>query len=328
MSEPSARGPQQQGLWGAIEPQPNEQAPVAPHLFDEELSELATKLPEDLRMGTSSWMFPGWRGLVYAKKAAQKHLSRHGLAAYSQHPLLRAAGVDRTFYAPIDQQDFEHNARQVPESFRFLVKVWAEITSPVLRGQTGTNERYLDPDSAIDLCLAPAFEGLGDKLGPLVFQFPPQGAAITKKPEAFADRLHAFFAKMPKSAQYRVELRDAALLSKRYVEALADSCAQHCFCVHARMPSIQKQRELVPIDGPVAVRWMLQQGFGYDEAKERYQPFDRLVDPDPESRAEIAELARDAIAAHVPMTVVVNNKAEGSAPLSIVELARMILAAQ
>ena len=44
---------------------------------------LAAAMPPLLRFGTSSWNFPGWRGLVYAADAPAKHLSRHGLGAYA-----------------------------------------------------------------------------------------------------------------------------------------------------------------------------------------------------------------------------------------------------
>lgn len=328
---PQQGGPQQGGLFGPLEEEEKDKLRVDPCAPPEGAAELAAGLPPKLRMGTSSWMFPGWRGLVYAKNAPQKSLSRLGLGAYSQHPLLGSVGVDRTFYGPIDKQDFADYAALVPDTFRFLVKAWGELTSPTVRGKTGLNPRYLDVDSAIDDVLTPAFEGLGDKLGPLVFQFPPQGPRITKKPEAFADRLHDFFKELPKGVHYAVELRDEALLTERYVAAITDSGARHCYCVHPRMPSIARQLELAPVNeqtkGPIALRWMLHSGLSYEEAKEHYQPFDKIVDGDPDSRRAIAALSKQALDLDVEMTVVVNNKAEGSAPFSVLELAKEIVAA-
>ena len=61
----------------------------------------APVLPTDIRLGTSSWFFPGWRGLVYDGVHPQVALSKQGLAAYAQIPLLRTVSLDRTFYAPI-----------------------------------------------------------------------------------------------------------------------------------------------------------------------------------------------------------------------------------
>jgi len=319
--------PNQLGLFGPIEPEPPSRPKVDAAPFSDELRALAHQLSRKVLLGTSSWAFPGWRGVVYADGAAQRHLSRHGLAAYSQHPLLRSVGVDRTFYAPIPAEEFAGYAEQVPDDFRFLVKAWGEVTSPTLPGRTGLNPNHLDADCALDHCVGPARDGLGDKLGPLLFQFPPQGAPIARQPDAFADRLHAFLDALPKGPRYVVELRDDRLFTERYAEALRAAGAQHGYVAHPRMPSLQRQRQLVPIAGPSTVRWMLHQGFGYQQAKERYEPFDALRDQDPGTRGEIVAMAREAIQLDVEMVVVVNNKAEGSSPLSVLELARAIVQA-
>ncbi|MBW8836696.1 MAG: DUF72 domain-containing protein, partial [Burkholderia sp.] len=62
-------------------------------------------------------------------------------------------------------------------------------------------------------------------------------------------------------------------------------------------------------------------------AKAKYEPFDKLVDHDPATRASLAELAARYALAGQPVVIAVNNKAEGSAPLSCVELAREIIEA-
>ena len=325
MSAPEDRAPPRQGgLFGPPE-DPRTSAPkVAPAPVEEAAEQVAAKLHPKLRLGTSSWAFEGWRGLVYAAGAAKRHLSKHGLPAYSQHPLLRTVGVDRTFYAPIPKSAFFDYAEQVPDSFRFLVKAWEEITTPQLRGRAGLNPNYLDANCAADRCVAPATDGLGAKLGPLLLQFPPQGEDTTARPEAFADRLHGFLTCLPRGLRYVVEVRDAALFTPRYVAALRDAGAHHGYVVHPRMPSLAKQRALAPLDGPVTVRWMLRRGLSYQQAKDRYEPFGALVDRDAEARGDIAAMAYDAAGRDEEMTVVVNNKAEGSSPLSVMELARQI----
>ncbi|MFO1077158.1 MAG: DUF72 domain-containing protein [Planctomycetota bacterium] len=322
--------PTQLGLFGALGPDDEPMPDVAPAVHGDGVGALAARLPAGLRLGTSSWNFPGWRGLVYAPGAAKKHLSRFGLAAYARHPLFRTVGLDRAFYAPLTATEYAEHAAMVPPSFRFLVKAWEELTSPTVRGKDGPNRRYLDADQAIDLVLAPAVEGLGDRRGPLVFQFPPQGAAVTKEPQRFADRLHGFLAALPPGTDAFVELRDAALLTGHYGEALAATATGHCFCVHPRLPPLARQLEvagLPPAGRGVAVRWMLHAGLAYEAAKARYEPFDRLVDPDPGSRGAVAALIRRALADLDEVTVVVNNKAEGSAPLSVIALAQDLAAA-
>jgi hypothetical protein len=79
--------------------------------------------------------------------------------------------------------------------------------------------------------------------------------------------------------------------------------------------------------GPLIVRWSLHGGFKYEQAKAKYEPFNRLVDEDPATRSALAELAARYAIAGQPVLIVTNNKAEGSAPLTCAALAREIAAA-
>jgi uncharacterized protein YecE (DUF72 family) len=326
-------GPVQLGLFGPLTPPaPTETTKVLPAPIDAALRALGKQLPAALHLGTSSWNFPGWRGLVYAPDAPKAHLSRHGLSAYAQHPLLRTVGIDRTYYAPIAAAEFAGYAAQVPTSFRFLVKGLGELLNPVREGRQGHNPRYLDADAFTRECVEPACAGLGDRLGTLLLQFPPQTKELVQDPAGFAELLDTFLAALPPDVPYAVELRDAALLTSHYRQVLRDRGVQHGFVVHPRMPPLRQQLELIPLDllppeRPLVVRWMLHQGLVYEAAVERYEPFDRLVDADPGSRSEIAALAQRALQLGRGMIVVVNNKAEGCSPGSVLELARAIVMA-
>jgi uncharacterized protein YecE (DUF72 family) len=296
-----------------------------------EVMELAGRLPGLVRMGTSSWSFPGWSGLVWAGRPGADVLSREGLPAYARHPLLRAAGIDRTFYAPLAAGDLALHADQVPDDFRFLVKASQLCTFPALRGGPGRaasaeNPRFLDAAFARDAVVGPAVEGLGRRLGVLLFQFPPLPRSLTRDPPRFAARLSSFLLALPGGVPFAVEIRDGELLHPDYAAALAGAGAAHGFTVHPSMPGLEVQAATAPVERQpsLVVRWMLGHGRGYEEARELYAPFDRLAAPDPESRASIAELVRRAVRAGKEGLVIVNNKAEGSSPLSIVELARSI----
>ncbi len=75
------------------------------------------------------------------------------------------------------------------------------------------------------------------------------------------------------------------------------------------------------------MRWNLKPGLQYDDAKERYFPFNRLIDEDPDTRRLLAALVRASIRDGRPAFIIANNKAEGSAPLSMLKLAEAIEAA-
>jgi uncharacterized protein YecE (DUF72 family) len=295
------------------------------------VTESAGRLPAGLRLGTSSWSFPGWAGLVWADRHPADVLSRDGLPAYARHPLLRAVGLDRTYYAPLPVGELARHAAQVPGGFRFLVKASRLCTSPWLpdgpgRGAAGENPRYLDPSWARDAVIGPAVEGLGDRLGTVLFQFPPLPRRETRDPQRFAARLSSFLAALPRGAPCAVEIRNAELLVPAYAAALAAAGASHGFTVHPTMPPLAAQADVVaPETQPaLVVRWMLGHGRSYEEAREIYAPFDRLAAPDPDARASVAELVRRAVRAGREGMAIVNNKAEGSSPLSVIELARAI----
>jgi len=291
--------------------------------------ELASRVPSGVRLGTSSWSFPGWKGLVYRNAAPRAALAREGLGAYARHPLLRTVGLDRTFYAPIPAEEYARYAAAVPERFRFLVKAAQDCTFPTLsRKDQGTtpsrNPRFLDASFASEAVVGPAVEGLGRRLGTLLFQFPPLGDTELGDVPALVARLARFLRNLQKGPLYSVEIRNRSLLTPAYTEALSSAGAAHAFTVHPSMPSLETQAAVVGLERQPAlvVRWMLGHGRGYEEARERYDPFDRLAAPDPPSRAAIASLARASLRLGREVLVVVNNKAEGSAPLSVVELAR------
>jgi uncharacterized protein YecE (DUF72 family) len=296
------------------------------------LEETARLLPAGIFLGTSSWSFPTWRGMVYGESYDQARLARSGLAAYSKHPLFRCVGIDRTFYAPIALGEYQRYAAQVPDRFRFLVKAPLRCVSPRSLGAPGNHEadnpHFLDPLWAERHFIHPAVNGLRDRVGPLVFQFPPLPRAITRSPAGFVQRLGAFFRALPKGPLYAVELRDEALLTDEYLQALAEADVRHCIGLHPRQPAAAEQarrfRQLPP--GPLIVRWNLHPDYAYEEAREHYFPFTRLVDEDLPARVAVARLCLQAAAAAQPAFVVANNKAEGSAPLTIVKLAQLIVA--
>lgn len=309
---------------------------VGPAPIDDETARLAARLDPRIRLGTSSWSFPGWVGLVYDRSANESTLARHGLAAYAQHPLFRTVGIDRTFYAPLREADFARYAADVPESFRFLVKAQDAVTSPTLwqRGSGGGRQvsqpspHFLDAVYASDVVVAPFVTGLGARAGPLVFQFVPMSRSALGDPQRFIERLHGFLDALPRGPLYAVEIRNHELVCREYAEALAATGVCHCFNVHPSMPTLIEQAEQLDVARwpAVIVRWMLNRRWDYEGAQMHYAPFNRLVDEDAASRLAIVELCRRAAIPGVPIYVIVNNKAEGSSPWSVRKLAEAIAA--
>ncbi|SIT41904.1 conserved hypothetical protein [Paraburkholderia ribeironis] len=304
-----------------------------------ELLALAADLPPQIHLGTSTWSFPGWNGIVYGDEYSNSKLSRDGLTAYGAHPLLKTVSIDRSFYQALSVTEYLRYAQQVPEHFRFIVKAPMTITDATVRAERGEpvllNPCFLNAQMAIDEFVTPCLEGLGAKAGALVFQLSPLPDQLLAQPAVFIERLAEFLMALPKLPQptcYAIEIRDASLLTPRFIRTLKTAGVRYCVGIHARMPDpLRQAAALALLDGepagPLIVRWSLHGGFKYEQAKARYEPFNQLVDQDPATRASLAELAARYALAGQPVVIAINNKAEGSAPLSCVELARAIIEA-
>lgn len=312
---------------------------VAPAEFSPALFELAKSLPPHLRLGTSSWNYPGWAGLVWDRDYPETNLSRHGLSAYAQHPLFRTVSVDRGFYRPMNVMQFAQYASQVGDDFRFVVKAPSLVTDALVRDEIGKgmriNPHFLNPEEAVQMFVAPALEGLQHKLGALVFQISPlPSQMIVHMPEVI-HRLHQMLSAIPDIKQkapdgvVAVEVRDPQWLTPQFVQVLRDTKSTYCLGLHAKMPPIFEQlpilRALWP--GPLVCRWNLNPlhgAYGYEDAQQLYSPYDKMVDPDLETRALLAKVISGTAKAGQNVYVTLSNKAEGSAPLSVVELAKSI----
>jgi uncharacterized protein YecE (DUF72 family) len=324
------------------------------------LKQLAARLPATVHLGTSSWSFPGWGQLVWDRAASEQTLARSGLAAYAAHPLFRTVGLDRTFYAPMPEHELAELAAMTPPGFAMLVKAHQAITRPTAdergrtfgatgaaAGKTAINPLFLDATYAIERVIGPAVMGLGERLGPVVFQFPPMDLSA-RGPlggvEAFTDRVEEFLARLPAKPVgpkavlplYAVEVRNQEVLTPRWRRMLRRHNAVAALAGHPSQPSMAQQAALLrPLDAPegvpppraLVVRWLLHPSQDYAAAKAKYDPFTKLVDADPQARGEIADLVVRAVLAGLPAWVVINNKAEGSAPLSVAALAETIAAA-
>lgn len=309
-------------------------APAAPdHVV------LARRCGPQVHLGTSSWNFPGWNGLVWDGDYPETRLSREGLKAYAQHPLLRTVSVDRSFYRPMTASQFAALAAQVPPDFRFVVKAPALVTDAVVRTEDGRgrqpNPAFLSPELAISEFVQPALDGLGDRIGALVFQISPLPASLLADMPGVLQRLQRMLTALPRlqpvapDGVIAVEVRNPQWLGPAFADVLKSSGATYCLGLHARMPDAQGQlpmlRALWP--GPLVCRWSLNSRHGaqgYEAAKAEYAPFDRMVDPDPATRATLARVIRATAEAGFKAYMTINNKAEGSAPRSVLALAEAL----
>lgn len=290
---------------------------------------IAAALPDGVYFGTSSWSFPGWAGIVYGRARSTAELAREGLREYARHPLLTTVGIDRSYYAPIPLIDLRAYADQLPAEFKCCIKAPASVTGlttgpPSARAEP--NPDFLSVNRLIDDLLEPLAAGFAEHAGPIILEFPPFARGARLAADEFLDSLDAFLDDLPREFTYAVELRDKTLLTPRYGAVLTSHGIGHTYNYWSAMPMPAAQAHVVaPEDLPfTVVRLLLKPGTWYEDQRQAFQPFNRLVAPDTAMRSDVATVANRALVREKRVFILVNNKAEGSSPLTIVELARRL----
>jgi uncharacterized protein YecE (DUF72 family) len=273
--------------------------------------------PPGLFLGTSSWTFPGWAGLVYRGTPSQAQLVSRGLEEYAAHPLFNTVGVDRSFYAPLKPEEWQRYASQLPPDFRCLIKVWNGITTPFEVNTGKPNSHFFNFDSFKEQVLDPIEKNFSSHVQCLLFQLPPTGNALTLS--ELTIKLRRFFSRMPSHWRTAVELRTVSLMKPAYFETLKEFGVAHCLNHWEGTPTIAEQLEYPgALTAPqVVCRLLLPQGRGYEEMREMFQPFDRLQAIDERMRSQVEALWRICQAQKRTLTIIVNNKAEGCSPLTV-----------
>jgi uncharacterized protein YecE (DUF72 family) len=288
-----------------------------------------------VRFGTSSWAYEGWQGLIYRRPYAKRRFSRECLSEYAafrheNRPLFDTVGIDHTFYRPATSSQLASYAAQVPPTFHFCLKVWEELTIPafarLLRYGTkaGTrNPRFLDANLFRDVIYQPAQQGLGSNLGIFLFEFQRTGLTV----DEFLHRLEPFLASLPAGPRYAVEIRNPAILGPRYRDLLAAHGIAHVYNHWSVMPDLASQHRCLGgrFSAPfIIARLMTPLGLAHAEAVKRFAPYNRLVLPQPRMRQDTIALIRQAQSEHRAVYVLVNNRAEGNAPMTIRQLVALL----
>lgn len=280
----------------------------------------------DIFLGTSSWKYEGWKGSVYRRPyRTSKQFNEACLSEFAEQ--YSAVGVDHTYYDWPKTTMFEKYFAQTPDDFRFGLKVTEKVTVfqyPKLKRygkEAGLkNETFLNAPVFIEKFLVPLLPHR-KRLGPIMFEFSQFYPGMVGSGSEFTGLLDRFFSELKEFSDlyFAVELRNANWLKPPYFQMLEKHGVSHVYNSWTRMPTIQEQLQLTEANRfrCLPARLLLRPGVKYETAVEAYSPYDRIQDEQPESRQAAADLVRRAIQMGIPAFVFVNNRFEGSAPLTI-----------
>jgi uncharacterized protein YecE (DUF72 family) len=168
-----------------------------------------------LWIGTSGWQYRHWRGRLYGELPQSKWFDAY-VEAFA------TVELNVTFYRQPKPAVFEAWARRVPDGFVFAVKA-SRFLSHV--------KRLRDPADSVELLMAGAAR-LGDHLGPILIQLPPDLAA---EPERLDETLAAF----PPGIRVTVEPRNRTWFEPDSMAVLERHGAALCWA--------DRRRPLTPV---------------------------------------------------------------------------------
>jgi uncharacterized protein YecE (DUF72 family) len=158
-----------------------------------------------LYLGTSGWSYPEWKGKFYPAKIAGGDM----LPFYAQH--FDAVELNNSFYRLPKPEAMAKWRDAVPAGFRFAVKAPQQITHM---------RRLLDITEPVQRFLEVA-AAMGDAVGPLLFQLPPNM-------KADPERLAGLLALLPRAQQVAFEFRHDSWLEPAIFDLLREHDAALC----------------------------------------------------------------------------------------------------
>jgi uncharacterized protein YecE (DUF72 family) len=271
-----------------------------------------------LRIGTCSWKYPSWAGIVYSRPEGIDYL-----AEYARR--YNTVEIDQWFWSMPRREQAESYAASVAPGFRFTVKAFNSLTWALLSGRKGAepqaNPRFLSPELYQEFLAE--LRPLGSRLGLVMLQFEYLNKKKIPSLEEFLRRLDAFLAASPREVPIAVETRNANYLTDAYFSLLRERGAGHVFLQGYWMPPVTGvyDRFRDKLVGPLVVRLHGPDREGMEERAEGR--WDRILTPRDEELGSIAEMVRDMGSRGLDVYFNVNNHYEGSAPLTIKRLAAL-----
>jgi len=167
----------------------------------------------DIRIGCSGWSYPHWRKRFYPEKVQ----AREHFAFYAQH--FNTVELNNSFYRQPSVERFTAWREQAPPGFVFAVKGSRYVTHI---------KRLAVEQKSIDL-VVDAARGLGDKLGPILFQ-------LQANFRLDLERLERFVAMLPDDVRFTIEFRHDSWLVQPVFELLRSHRIALCIPDHPKMP--------------------------------------------------------------------------------------------
>lgn len=283
----------------------------------------------NLRIGTCSWKFPSWAGIVYSAAEGIDFLAEYA-GRYD------TVEVDQWFWSLFageprlpNPADVEAYRRAVPDGFRFTVKAPNALTlthhyakakgDPLI-----ANPHFLSPE--LFARFLATLEPMGEKLGPIILQFGYLNRQHLNGQGELLQRLAEFLDAIPPGRQCAVEIRNPRWLNREHFGFIAEHGLVPVLLQGYWMPAVwevhQEHRDLLRRCRTVVLRLHGPDREGMEE--QAGKRWDRLVVQRDDELRQIAAMVQELLDAGVEVYLNANNHYEGCAPLTIERVRAML----
>lgn len=287
-------------------------------------------------MGTASWRFLGWCGILYdedkylwGRNFSKKRFDERCLEEYAA--FFPTVEVDSTYYSLPKIRILEGLASLVPPDFLFSFKVPDLFTiknyPPVASfgSRAGKANEYFLSESVFQMGFLRHLEKIRSRVGALIFEFSHFDQHDFEHGRDFVERLAAFFSRIPTDWRYAVEVRNRNLLHPDHFAMLQQHGVAHVYNQWTLMPPVLEQLDMHPLESNpfIVARFLLSPGRSFASAKKKFEPFNRLQEIDPGAREAMVKIARhtkETPDRPGPAFLYVGNDLEGNALHTIADV--------
>lgn len=281
-------------------------------------------MSNDLHLGTCSWKYESWRGLVYSEAPHPDFL-----AEYSQK--YDCVEIDQWFWSLFgankvvlpQPRTVSEYASVVPSEFRFAVKMPNSLTLTHFRPKSKADPLVPNPHFlSMDLLrtfldqLAP----LKPHLGPMMFQFEYLNRDKMPSQSAFQDRLGKFVSQLPRDYCWCVESRNPNYLNGQYFTFLREHGLAQVFEQGYYMPPVidifNRHADLLTETAVIRLHGQNREKIEESTGKE----WNRIAEPRDADLDSLADVVKGLHKRKRNVWVFANNHFEGCAPLTIERL--------
>jgi uncharacterized protein YecE (DUF72 family) len=281
-----------------------------------------------LRIGTCSWKYDSWKGIIYPDKDNINYLQE-----YSKH--YKTVEVDQWFWSLFGNKkvllpkdtDVKAYVKSVPDNFKFTIKIPNSITLTHFynrdkKSPLKINPHFFNPE--LMETFLKSLKTMSKKIGVLMFQFEYLNKQKMSSLQEFLDRFEAFYSNTKSKYKFGLEIRNPNYLKKPFFEFIKENKLAMVFLQGYYMPPIWntfneykdyiKDTVVIRLHGPD--RSGIEKITGGD--------WNKIVAPKDEELNKVAEIVHYFKNKKVDIYLNVNNHYEGSAPLTINKFQKLL----